>query len=202
MVNWRSMMTDKEPRDPSRNRKHHLPEIHSVLRATATAAAGGTLVIWWPAFTFGAYNAIFFNDVLALWAVATSVLLTGLVLRRRVTVPWRNWIALLLPSLWIVLGMTAPRSGGGFHYVHYFEVAITMVSAPYLTWLLSKILMSDYDELPTLERFGAVGITVAIGIIAFLLGKFNDLFLTCADFDVSGNNTPPGCVQGPPFHLR
>lgn len=122
MVNWRSVMTDKEPRDPSRNRKHHLPEIHSVLRATATAAAGGTLVIWWPAFTFGAYNAIFFDDVLALWAVATSVLLTGLVLRRRVTVPWR--------------------------------------------------------------------------------GKFNDLFLTCADFDVSGNNTPPGCAQGPPFHLR
>ncbi|MFD5124862.1 hypothetical protein [Streptomyces sp. NPDC058385] len=194
-------MTHKEPRDSSRNRKHHLPEIHSVLRATATAAAGGTLVIWWPAFTFGAYNAIFFDDVLTLWAVATSVLLTGLVLRRRVAVPWRNWIALLLPSLWIVLGMTGPR-GGGFHYLHYFEVAITMFSAPYLTWLLSKILMSDYDELPTMERFGAVGITLAIGIIAFLLGKFNDLFLTCADFDVSGNNTPPGCAQGPPFRLR
>jgi hypothetical protein len=97
--------------------------------------------------------------------------------------------------------MTAPRSKG-FHYLHYFEVAITILSAPFLTWLLSKILLSDYDELPAVERFGAVGITLAIGIIAFLLGKFNYAFLTCADFNVSGNNTPPGCAQGPPFRLR
>ncbi|MFB7757960.1 hypothetical protein ACFC18_51735 [Streptomyces sp. NPDC056121] len=194
-------MARGESRDPDSKNKRHLPEIHSVLRATATAAAAGTLVIWWPAFTFGAYNAIFFDNVLALWAVATAVLLSGLVLHRKVTVPWRNWIALLIPSAWIVLGMTAPRSRG-FHYLHYIEVAITILGAPYLTWLLSKILMSDYDELPAAERYGAVGITVAIGIIAFLLGKFNDLFLTCADFDVSGNNNPPGCAPGPPFHLR
>ncbi|MFF1569349.1 hypothetical protein ACFVY1_38980 [Streptomyces sp. NPDC058293] len=194
-------MPPGEARDPSLKNKRSLPEIHSVLRATATAAAGGTLVVWWPAFTFGAYNAIFFDNVLALWAVASTVLLSGLVLHRRVAVPWRSWIALLLPSFWIVLGMAAPRSKG-FHYLHYFEVAITILSAPFLTWLLSKILLSDYDELPAVERFGAVGITVAIGIIAFLLGKFNYAFLTCADFDVSGNNTPPGCAQGPPFRLR
>ncbi|MGW6751793.1 hypothetical protein [Streptomyces sp. NPDC055006] len=194
-------MTPGEARDPSLNNKRRLPEIHPVLRATATAAAGGTLVIWWPAFTFGAYNAIFFDNVLALWAVASAVLLSGLVLHRKVAVPWRSWIALLLPSFWIVLGMTAPRSKG-FHYLHYFEVAITILSAPFLTWLLSKILLSDYDDLPAVERFGAVGITLAIGIIAFLLGKFNYAFLTCADFNVSGNNTPPGCAQGPPFRLR
>jgi hypothetical protein len=40
-----------------------------------------------------------------------------------------------------------------------------------------------------------------IGVLAFLLGKFNHLFLTCADLDISGNNTPPGCTYGPPFHL-
>ncbi|MFB6672342.1 hypothetical protein ACFCWG_08075 [Streptomyces sp. NPDC056390] len=194
-------MMQGEPRDPSPNAKRNLPEIHSVLRATAAAAAGGTLVIWWPAFTFGAYNDIFFDSVMALWAVATAVLLSGLVLRRRVAVPWGSWSALLLPSIWIVLGMTAPRSGG-FHFLHYFEALITLVAAPYLTWLLSKILLSDYHELPVAQRFMAVGITVAIGIIAFLLGKYNDLFLTCADFDVSGNNAPPGCAKGPPFRLR
>ncbi|WP_406427041.1 hypothetical protein [Streptomyces sp. NBC_00147] len=194
-------MMHGEPRDPNPNAKRGLPEIHSVLRATAAAAAGGTLVIWWPAFTFGAYNDIFFDSALALWAVATAVLLSGLVLRRRVAVPWSSWIALLLPSLWIVLGATAPRSGG-FHYLHYLEALITLAGAPYLTWLLSEILLSDYHELPAAQRFMAVGITVAIGIMAFLLGKYNDLFLTCADFNVSGNNAPPGCAQGPPFRLR
>ncbi|GAA4998675.1 hypothetical protein [Streptomyces siamensis] len=194
-------MESGETPNPSPSGKRGLPEIHSSLRATATAAAGGTLVIWWPAFTFGAYDAIFFDNVMALWAVATAVLLAGLALHRQVSVPWGSWAALLLPSLWIVLGMTAPISKG-FHYLHYFEVAVTILSAPYLTWLLSKILLSDYDELPTAQRFGAVGITLLIGILAFLLGKFNYLFLTCADFDVSGNNTPPGCAKGPPYRLR
>ncbi|MFC0601267.1 hypothetical protein [Streptomyces palmae] len=194
-------MDSAEPGDPSPRGRRGLPEIHSVLRATATAAAGGTLVIWWPAFTLGAYNDIFFDDVLALWAVATAVLLSGLVLHRRIAVPRSSVIALLLPSIWIVLGMAAPRSKG-FHYLHYLEVVITILSAPYLTWLLSKILLPDYHELPSAQRFGAVGITAVMGILAFLLGQFNYLFLTCADFDVSGNNTPPGCAQGPPFRLR
>ncbi|MET7513216.1 hypothetical protein ABZS88_07015 [Streptomyces sp. NPDC005480] len=194
-------MENGEPSSSSRKNKRRLPEINSASRRIATAAAGGTLVIWWPAFTFGAYNAIFFDNVMALWAVATAVLLSGLVSDRRAAVPWSNRIALLLPTLWIVVGMVAP-TGSSFHYIHYFEVVITVVSAPYLTWLLTKILLSDYDELPAVRRFEAVGITVAIGVLAFLLGKFNYLFLTCADFNESGNNTPPGCAQGPPFRLR
>jgi hypothetical protein len=71
-----------------------------------------------------------------------------------------------------------------------------------LAWLLSKVLLPDYAELPLVLRLGAVGVTVVVGVLAFLLGKFNYLFLTCADFDVSGNNTPPGCARGAPYqHL-
>jgi hypothetical protein len=192
---------DGQPRGPRRNGKRGLPEIHSVLRATATAAAGGTLVIWWPAFTFGAYDDIFFDDALGPWAVATAVLLSGVALRRRVAVPWGVWSALLLPSLWIVLAMVAPRSKG-FPYLHYLEVTITLAGAPFLTWLLSKVLLSDYGELPMARRLAAVGVTVAVGVLAFLLGRFSHLFLTCADFDISGNSTPPGCAPGPPFRFR
>ncbi|WP_406169089.1 hypothetical protein [Streptomyces sp. NBC_00996] len=165
----------------------------------ATAAVGGTLVIWWPAFTLGAYNAVFFDNVLALWAVATSVLLSGVVFRSRGALPWGGWIALSLPSVWIILAIVAPR-GHGFPYLHYFEAALSLVGAPMLTWLLSRILVSDYAALPLLQRLGAVAVTVAIGVLAFLLGKFNYLFLTCSDFDVSGNNSPAGCAHGKPFN--
>ncbi|MGV9346987.1 hypothetical protein ACWDSD_19640 [Streptomyces spiralis] len=50
-----------------------------------------------------------------------------------------------------------------------------------------RILLSDYDELLWLHRLGAVGVTAIVGVLAFLLGKFNYLFLICADFDLSGN---------------
>ncbi|MFE9097970.1 hypothetical protein [Streptomyces sp. NPDC007264] len=192
-------MTGDERHDPGPRGTRRLPEINPALHATATAAAGGTLVIWWPAFTLGAYRAVFFDDVMTLWAVATAVLFSGVLLHRKVAVPWSGWIVLVVPSLWIVLAMVTPRSYGA--YLHYLMVGITMLGAPTLTWLLSKILLTDYAHLPTSQRLAAVGVTVAVGVLAYLLGRFNYLFLTCADFDVSGNNTPPGCAPGPPFHL-
>ncbi|MEU6587824.1 hypothetical protein ABZ923_01060 [Streptomyces sp. NPDC046881] len=165
----------------------------------ATAAAGGTLVIWWPAFTLGAYNAVFFDDMLALWAVTTAVLLSGAVLRRRGALPWGGWLALALPSVWIGLAIVAPRADG-FHYLHYFEVVLTLVCAPMLTWLLSRLFLPDYSALPVHARLGAVAVTLVAGLLAFLLGKFNFLFLSCADFDMSGNNTPAHCSHGRPLN--
>ncbi|SDM62694.1 hypothetical protein SAMN04487981_10238 [Streptomyces sp. cf386] len=179
--------------------KRNLPEINPQLRATAAASAGGTLVIWWPAFTLGAYDAIFFDAVLAIWAVATSVLLSGVVLRSRGTMPWSGWIALSVPSMWILLSIVAPRAHG-FRYLHYFEAVLTIAGAPMLTWMLARILVPDYSELPIAQRLGAVAVTIAIGITAFLLGRFNYLFLTCADFEASGNNAPIGCAHGQPFN--
>ncbi|MGW0882284.1 hypothetical protein [Streptomyces sp. NPDC002671] len=166
----------------------------------AAASTGGTLVIWWPAFTLGAYNAVFFDALLTLWAVTTAVLLSGAVVHRKSSVPSGGWLALALPSLWVILAILTP----GPHiplYLHYLEVGLTVVGAPMLAWLLSKILLPDYAELPRFHRLGAVGVTIAVGVLAFLLGKFNYLFLTCADFDLSGNNTPPHCAQGGPLHL-
>ncbi|WP_433517471.1 hypothetical protein ACQP2T_19200 [Nonomuraea sp. CA-143628] len=186
--------------DSNPGRKRGLPEIDPTLRATAAAAAGGTLAIWWPAFTLGAYGAIFFDAVMGIWAVAAAMLLSGLLLRSRRALPWAGWVALALPSTWIALAVLTPRTHG-FRYLHYFEVVLTLAGAPALAWLMTRILLPEYAGLPALHRLRAIAVIIVVGVLAFLLGKFNYLFLTCADFDVSGNNTPPGCVQGLPFHL-
>lgn len=87
-----------------------------------------------------------------------------------------------------------PR-GGDFHFIQYFEMALTLVGAPILTWLLSKILVPDYATLSLFHRLGAVGATITVGILAYLLGEFNYLFLTCTDFSVSGNQPPTDCAE-------
>ncbi|MFF4547407.1 hypothetical protein ACFY1J_24785 [Streptomyces sp. NPDC001406] len=194
-------MANDPQRDSSAKPKRSLPELDPTLRAVAAASTGGSLVVWWPAFTLGAYNAVFFDAVLGLWAVATAVLLSGVILRRRGAVPLGGWLALALPSVWVLLAILAPTTHGP-PYLHYFEVVLTVVGAPMLAWLLSKILVPDYAELPLFHRLGAAGVTIALGVLAFLLGKFNYLFLTCADFDLSGNNTPPRCAHGAPFHRQ
>ena len=98
--------------DPSPERKRGLPEIDPTLRAPAAASAGGTLAIWWPAFTLGAYDAIFFDAVMGIWAVAAAMLLSGLLLRSRRALPWAGWAALALPSAWIMLAVLTPRTHG------------------------------------------------------------------------------------------
>ncbi|MFD4140962.1 hypothetical protein [Streptomyces sp. NPDC058572] len=192
-------MVDEASPGAKQEGKRKLPEIDPTLRATAAASVGGTLFIWWPAFTLGAYNAIFFDNVLTIWAVATAVLLSGALLRTRGALPWGGWIALAVPSVWILLAIVAPRSHG-YPYLHYFEALFTLAGAPMLTWLLSRILVPDYAVLPIRQRLGAVAVTLIIGVLAFMLGKFNHLFLTCADFDVSGNNSPGSCASGPAFN--
>ncbi|WP_084960349.1 hypothetical protein [Thermoactinospora rubra] len=138
--------------------------------------------------------------MLALWAVGTAVLLSGVAMRSRGAIPWGGWIALALPSIWIVLAIVTRRSPG-FPFLHYFEVVLTLVGAPLLTWLLTSVLLPDYAALPVPHRLRAIGVTIVVGVLAFLLGKFNHLFLTCADFAVSGNNDPANCAPGRPFHL-
>src|ERR1044072_4347563 len=103
--------------DPGPKRKRGLPEIDPTLRATAAASAAGALAIWWPAFTLGAYDAIFFDNVLGIWAVAAAMLLSGLLLRSRRALPWAGWAALALPTAWIMLAALGPRTHG-FRYLH------------------------------------------------------------------------------------
>ena len=102
------------------------------------------LVAWWPAFDLGAYGVLFFNQFLSRWAASTAIFLVSLTAGGRARVSWARRLALLIPSLWLLLA--------------------------------------------------AVVGTVAIA--AFGLGQFNNRFLTCNDFIISGNDTPPGCAQG------
>ncbi|MDX2391572.1 hypothetical protein NJL88_16255 [Streptomyces sp. DK15] len=187
-------MADGVSRDPSPEVKVSPPGIDPTLRAVSTASVAGTLIIWWPAFTLGAYGAIYFNTLMTIWAVATTVLFSGALLRSRGAIPWGGWIALLLPSTWIVLAIVLPRDGG-FSFIRYFEAALTLIAAPMLAWMLSKILVADYATLPWSHRLAAVGATIAVGILAYLLGEFNYLFLTCEDFNASGNRIPADCAE-------
>src|SRR6478752_8640889 len=79
-------------------------------RVVAAALAGAALGAW-PAFTLGVYGVVFFEQHLALWAAATSAFLAlGYSRGPRV---WRRpmVLALLLPTLWILLAWILPVGG-------------------------------------------------------------------------------------------
>ncbi|MFJ7194711.1 MULTISPECIES: hypothetical protein [unclassified Streptomyces] len=170
----------------------------SVVPRTAVIAGGGALAVWEPAFTLGAYNVIFYYQMLTLWAVSTAVLLSGFLMRERgPRHGWVYWACLALPSAWLVLAAVVPRSGN-WQDETFFLIGgiISVIGTPLLTWVLLQLLLFGESELSVGQRRTVVGVVALVGVLAFLLGQFNHVFLTCGDFDISGNSVPSGCRPG------
>jgi hypothetical protein len=167
-------------------------------RRLAAAAVAGAVLGWWPAFTLGVYGVIFFEQHLALWAMATSAFL-ALGLSRGFHV-WRQprVLALLLPSLWIVLAWTLPVGGtsGIYQVLFWLGVVITVLGMPALAAFMVRLLIPTAERLQGREKFAAIGVVAFIMVTSFLLGTQHPRILTCEDFSISGNFAPENCSPG------
>jgi hypothetical protein len=168
-------------------------------QATSVAVVAAALVVWWPAFDLGAYGVIFFQQLLALWAASTAIFLVSLTAGRRDRVSWPRRLALLLPSLWLVLAIVVPEIGAEplSRALFYLAVVLTLAGTPFLAALLLRVTIEGYEEIPNRRRLLAAGVVGIVAIASFGLGSFNNRFLTCNDFVISGNDTPQNCSHGP-----
>jgi hypothetical protein len=169
-----------------------------ITRETSVAVVAAALVVWWPAFTLGAYGVIFFQQLLSLWAASTAIFLISLTARRRGEVSWGRRLALLIPSLWLLLAIAVPEGEAKLWSWVLFGLAmvLTLAGAPFLAALLLRVVIAGYEQIPPRRRLIAAAAAGIVAITAFGLGQFNSKFLTCNDFIISGNDTPPGCAQG------
>lgn len=163
--------------------------------AAAVAAAG---IGWWPAFTMGVYGVVFFEQHLALWAVATSAFVAaGIAGGRRV---WRRpamW-ALLLPSLWLLMIWLLPVGGTSSIYqaMFWFGVVITLFGLPALAAFLIRLLIPDAEHLRPKEAAIAIGAVGLVMLVSYTLGTQHPRMMTCEDFSISGNFAPENCSPG------
>jgi len=169
-----------------------------IMQATSVAVVAAALVVWWPAFAIGAYGVIFFNQLLALWAASTAIFLTSLTAGRRARLSWARRLALLIPSLWLLLAFALPERGPEpwSRALFYVAIVLTLAGTPFLAALLLRVTIAGYEQIPSRRRLVAAAIVGSVAITAFGLGQSNNRFLTCNDFIISGNDTPPGCAQG------
>ncbi|MFE4331518.1 hypothetical protein ACFRQM_19435 [Streptomyces sp. NPDC056831] len=62
--------------------------------------------------------------------------------------------------------------------------------------MLLQLPLFGESELSVHRRRTVIGVVAFVGGPALVLGEFSDAFLTCADFDISGDNVPSGCRPG------
>jgi len=167
-------------------------------RRLAAAAIAGATLGWWPAFTLGVYGVIFFEQHLALWAAATSAFLAlgfarGLRVWRRPAV-----LALLLPTLWMVLAWILPVGGtsGIYQVLFWLGVVITVLGMPALAAFMVRVLIPTAERLQGREKFAAIGVVAFVMLTSFVIGTQHPRMLTCEDFSISGNFAPENCSPG------
>lgn len=173
-------------------------ELDDESRRVAAAAVAAAAIGWWPAFTFGVYGVIFFEQRLSLWAVSLTVFLVlGLAKGPRVWLRPKVY-SLLVPSLWLLIsllipaGSTSPASRALF----WFGVVITVLGMPILAAFMVRLLIPHADRLARREALATFGVVILIMLAAYGVGTQHPRLLTCDDFSISGNYAPVGCTVG------
>jgi hypothetical protein len=155
-------------------------------------------VAWWPAFTLGAWGAVFFEQVLALWAASTAALVVLLVRSGAWAVPWPMTASLLIPSIWLLVTMLpVAEDGTPAVILAWAAITFTVLGVPYLLLVLLRVASPDAEGLVDIRHRATAGAAVLLVVVlAYLLGTQHPRFLTCDDFVISGNSQPEGCVTG------
>ena len=123
-------MTD--PLVPSRQAR--VPDRDALRLAATTVAA--SLLVWWPAFTLGVYKTIFFEQISALWAAATSAFLVAVLMLGRRALAKPAVYSLLLPSIWMFVTWLTPAdvTPFGLDVLFWLGLVLTLIGLPAMFW--------------------------------------------------------------------
>jgi hypothetical protein len=169
------------------------------LRGFFATAAGASLYAWNVAFEYGAYHAFFYHRRQQLLVLSLVVLFGGLIMRRRARFRW--WLlAVFAPPIVVVLLQLAEPVRTAGPVAEDLSDVITIgyvVLAPLGLWIVARLLAPQYFTLPDRQsKIGVIAIVAAVALTGFLVGKYNNHFLTCGDFKVAGQHEPANCVHG------
>lgn len=174
----------------------------SEMRTFVLSAIAMSVATWDIAFFLGVFGTIFFEKVFAIWAAATAALLASFLLpglKRKSGIGWKGRIVLAVPSMWLLVGL-ADNVGiqTVMHSQVLFALAIAtgVIALPYMLYIAILMVTPDLLQVRSPRRVvGLVGIVFTVAALSFAAGRGNHLFLTCQDFEVSGNDLPAHCMS-------
>jgi hypothetical protein len=169
------------------------------LRGYYLAAVGASIAAWTLMFNLGAYNVVFFRTLFAIWISCTAVFVATLLLPRSER-PLQGWglAALLAPSLWLISIMVAPDAGtntiGWYQVVRWVLVGFTLISLPYIGYILLLITQGESFRLPIRMLVGLSVIVLVVASLGYVMGRYNFLIMDCEQFTVAGDFPPTNCI--------
>ena len=175
-------------------------DIDAGVRSAILISVACSFFAWDLGFEFGVHGTIYFEKVFFVWSVSLSMLLIFIIVPKRLLpVPPSLWVATAIPTLWVLIGL-ADRAAMGEIWIRHALTVIGFVAVlgciPYLAVVLASVIYPDFVKMnKTLPK---VGISVVLGImviIGYLVGANHQKFLTCTDFELSGQFVPEDCSE-------
>ena len=166
------------------------------LRRLAAVTVATSLIVWWPAFTLGVYDEIFFEQLFALWAAATAAFVVAvLLLGRRAQLAVYS---LLLPSVWILLTWLIPAetTSLGDDVLFWGGVLVTLAGFPAMVAIVLVMVVPGAESVRGRDTVVAIAAIALVVVLSYIMGTQHRRLLTCEDFKISGNDQPAGCTPG------
>ena len=154
--------------------------------------------VWNTAFNLGAFGTVFFETVFFVWVVSTTTLAAPFFLPpERIPVGVGSKLMMALPTVLLLLRLVDDRASPddlSDTVIAGVAIVTVVLSLPYTFF---AVVFAASPDLVTLRsrrlQYGLLAIVFGVGVVGYVVGLRNELFLTCWDFQVSGNDLPERC---------
>lgn len=152
-----------------------------------------SLVAWDIGFDFGAFETVAYRRIFAVFVVSTVVLIATFVADDETFVTSRaSRVILGLPLAYLLADVVFLTENDLVTVILALAVLATF---PYTLWAIARILGTDYFTLPRKHQLAAAATVLCIAGAGWYVGNQNDRFLTCDDFERSGDFQPDNCLR-------
>ncbi len=178
-----------------------LSETEGRWRMLIVAAVALAYPLGQTGFELGAYGELSFEHKFVAWTAVTATLIVFAVLPRQfVPVPrWQLWI-LAIPSLWMLgrfaIGVSSP---GALVHPLIFAVGIVsfVICFPYAIYLIVRVANPGLTDIRGFRPWSMLAaIAVIFFVLGFLVGTWNEFFITCQDARIGRMEVPEYCLGG------
>lgn len=170
---------------------------------SAIAIASGVFGI---SFFYGVFGTIFFEHLFYVWVASSVALIASLFVPPVDALPafisWRGRFVLGLPTVLMIWLFFSDNPSLNIASVGWSEwllaIVVVGLTLPYLLFVLIMVAIPDVERLthPRL-RTALFGISLLVVLAGYGIGRNHDRFITCNDFEISGNFVPDDCRSVP-----
>ena len=167
-------------------------------RSIILIAVAAAYFAWDIGFEYGVYGLLFFDKVFAAWSISLAMLIIFIIIpKKMLSVPPSLWAATAIPTLWLCIALANRAAPDEILFRHALTVLgflAVLACFPYVAYVIVSVLYPEFTQMKkTGPKLGIVLIIFIMTFAGYLIGSNHDRFLTCEDFELSGQFVPDKC---------